>query len=383
MSVKFAIAGAAIFDGVSRHEKHSLLVEGGKIVGLCPDGEVPQGFDVQSVDGGLLAPGFIDLQVNGGGGVLLNEQPDVDGIATICRAHIGFGTTGLLPTLITDTPEVTDRAIAAGIEATRSGVPGFLGLHLEGPHLAPSRKGAHDPTLIRTMQGDDLQRLIDARAQLPTLMVTVAPESVSNAQIAALTEAGIVVSLGHSDATYEQVKAAAQAGATCVTHLYNAMSPLSHCQPGMVGAGLDLGQLHCGLIADGHHMDPAVISLSLSAKRGPANIFLVSDAMSTIGSDMTEFVLNGRNILRRDGRLTLEDGTLAGADLELSSAVRFVVDAVGIQTGEALRMASLYPAECIGADTSVGRFAAGQRANIVHLDDTLKSQFVWIDGRPV
>ncbi len=314
---------------------------------------------------------------------MLNDHPIVEGIETICRAHAQFGTTALLPTLITDTPEVTAAAIAAGIEAARRKVPGFAGLHLEGPHLSIARKGAHDPKLIRPMTDADQAALIAARKELPALLTTVAPESVTPEQVAALTQAGIVVSLGHTDATYAMAGAYADAGASMVTHLFNAMSQIGNREPGLAGAAIDLGKLSAGLIADGIHVDPATIAIALRAKNGPAHIFVVTDAMATIGTELKSFTLNGRLIKRENGRLTLEDGTLAGADLDMISAVRFMHRTIGLDLAEALRMASLYPAEAVGQAHRLGRFVKGAAANIVALSDDLDVRGVWIDGKQV
>jgi N-acetylglucosamine-6-phosphate deacetylase len=285
-----------------------------------------------------------------------------------------------LPTLITDTPEVTAAAVAAGAEAARQKMPGFLGLHLEGPHLSLARKGAHDPALIRPMTDADQAALIAARTQLPVLLTTVAPESVDPQRVAALAKAGIVVSLGHSDADYATANAFAAAGASMVTHLFNAMSQIGNRAPGLAGAAIDSSALFSGLIADGIHVDPATIGIALRAKRGPAKIFLVTDAMATIGTAMKSFTLNGRVIHRKDGRLTLADGTLAGADLDMISAVRFVHRTIGLDLGEALRMASLYPAQAVGQSHRLGRLARGTAANIVSLSDDLGVTGVWIDG---
>lgn len=382
MSGTFVLSGTSIFDGDSIHEGYGLMISGGTITSIDLVKNLPTDCPQVKASGGLLAPGFTDLQVNGGGGVLFNERPTVAAIKTICHAHRQFGTTALLPTLITDTPEITARAIEAGIQASSTKVPGFLGLHLEGPHLSRARKGAHDPALIRKMSDVDCDQLIAAKAHLPILMVTVAPESASNQQISRLAEAGIIVSLGHSGATLKQVKAARRAGASCITHLYNAMSPLTHREPGMVGAGLAPLGFHCGLIADGYHVDPDVIAISLAAKQGPGNIFLVSDAMSTIGTNLEEFELNGRTIHRNDGRLTLADGTLAGADLELDSAVRFLVDKVGVELEEALRMASVYPLNCLRGAEKRAVLVEGAPANVIHLDRELNIREVWQDGEP-
>ena len=234
-----------------------------------------------------------------------------EGIETICRAHAQFGTTALLATLITDTPQITAAAIAAGAEAARKKIPGFLGLHLEGPHLSRSRKGAHDPALIRPMTDADQAALIAARKDVPVLLTTVAPESASPERIAALAAAGIIVSLGHSDATYATAQKSAAAGASMVTHLFNAMSQIGNREPGLAGAAIDLGGLSAGLIADGIHVDPATIAIAVRAKNGPANIFLVTDAMATIGTDMKSFTLNGRTI-KRDRRPADAGGRYAG-----------------------------------------------------------------------
>ena len=377
-----AIFGARIFDGETWHDGKTLLVADGKFAAIADDTDVAPDIDRIDATGLRIVPGFIDLQVNGGGGVLFNDQPDVDGIRRICAAHAAYGTTALLSTLITDTPEITQRALQAGRAALAERVPGFLGLHMEGPHLSVARKGAHDPRLIRPMDEGDLLGLIEARASLPTLMVTVAPENVSTDQVLRLVAEGIVVSLGHSDTDCGTAKRYADAGASVVTHLFNAMSPLTHREPGMVGAALTSPYLSAGLIADGFHVDPAAISIALKAKAAPGRIFLVTDAMSTIGTNIHEFTLNGRTILRQGGRLTLADGTLAGADIDMLSSVRFLVEQVGVPLEEALRMASLYPAQVAGVADRKGKIAAGFDADFLVLDhDHLSIRQTWIGGR--
>ena len=381
MTSSYALTGAKIFDGIEWHSDSALVIRDGKVGEITSHRAVPPGLEIISLDGGILVPGFIDIQVNGGGGVLLNEEPSVDGIRTICAAHLPFGTTGLLPTLITDTPEITNATIAAGEKAARDHVPGFLGLHLEGPHLSLTHKGTHHPALIRPMEDRDLANLLAASAELPVLLVTVAPETVTPEQIRTMADAGIIVSLGHSGSAYDVAAKAAKAGATMVTHLFNAMSQMSHRSPNMVGAALETGSLYAGLIADGFHVDRPAMAIALRAKKGPGKIFLVTDAMSTIGTDIKSFTLNGRVIKREGGRLTLEDGTLAGADLDMISAVRFVHREIGLELDEALRMASLYPAEAIGLDKQRGRLLEGFVADIVHLDGDLNVQHVWQDGQ--
>ena len=380
MSAQTAITGARIFDGETWHEGKALVVENGKVAGIHPESALPAGIEKVAGDGKLVVPGFIDLQVNGGGGVLLNHQQDVEAIRTICAAHAKFGTTALLPTLITDTFEVRARTIAAGIAARKAGVPGFLGLHLEGPHLSVARKGVHDPSLIRPMDEADLQALLGCADAFEALMVTVAPENTTIEQVSALAKAGIVVSLGHTDVGYQTVKAYAQAGARTITHLFNAMSQLGNREPGVVGAALDIGSLYAGLIADGFHVDPASMGTALRAKRGPGKIFLVTDAMSTIGSDQTGFFLNGREIFRKDGRLALADGTLAGADIDMLSSVRFAHEKLDISLEETLRMASVYAAEAMRVDDHKGRLTAGYDADFVVLTEGLDLTATYIGG---
>lgn len=380
---KTALTGATIFDGRQLYQHHGLLLANNHISSICDLNAIPADVDQVTLDGGTLVPGLIDLQVNGGGGLLLNNTPTVEGIALICQAHAVFGTTSLLPTLLTASPSVTKQAINAAIEAHRRSIPGFLGLHLEGPHLSVEKKGAHQASLIRPMNSDDLDLYICTRNQLSSLMITVAPESVTDQQIETLTNAGITISLGHSNASYEQCLSAFNAGATCATHLYNAMSPLTHREPGLVGAALTHTKNFCGLIADGHHVHPGAINHALAATQKGSPLFLVSDAMSLIGTDINSFELDGRRVFRDKGRLVLGDGTLAGADISLIDAVRFMVKSCDLKTEEAIRMATVYPARCIGNDQTRGTLEPEHQANIVHLSDDLQVQQVWSGGAPL
>lgn len=377
-----AFTAPRIFDGENWHENASLVVEDGLVCGIVARSSVAVGTDISDFPEGMIVPGFVDLQVNGGGGVLFNNDPTVDGIRRICAAHIRFGTTAVFPTLITDTPQIVAKALVAGAAAMQQNVPGFVGLHLEGPHLSQTRKGAHDPGLIRPMTNKDVTELVAARANLPALIVTVAPESATPAQVRALCAAGISVSIGHSDASAMQVQGLIDAGASMITHLFNAMSQITGRDPGMVGTALNCAALHIGVIADGHHVSPDCIALALRAKQGPGRIFLISDAMSTVGTDITELVLNGRRISRAGGKLTLEDGTLAGADLEMATAVRVTHNQVGIDLGEALRMATVYPALAAGLKMP-GRLTAGAPARFVWLDGSLRPKQTWMDAAPV
>ena len=272
--------------------------------------------------------------------------------------------------------------IAAKGSADRTKAPGFLGLHLEGPHLDRARKGTHDPDLIRPMGAEDLALILEAANRLPHLICTVAPEAVTLAQVRVLAEAGVVVSLGHSDCDVATARAYAGAGASMVTHLYNAMSPLTHRAPGLVGAALDDGRFSAGLIADGFHVEDTALRIALRAKAGPGGIFLVSDAMSTVGSDQTGFVLNGRQIFRTGGRLTLADGTLAGADIALMDAVRYVHVSLGLPLGDALRLASTAPATALGL-TDRGHLHPGARADFVCLTPGIHAASTWISAERV
>ena len=373
----FAITAAEIFDGTRSHADHAVVIEHGRVADVLPRAQLGAGLRIEQLADGMLAPGFVDVQVNGGGGVLLNDAPTTEGVAKICNAHARFGTTSLLPTLITDTPEVTARAVAAVKQAMADGMPGCIGLHLEGPFLSPERHGAHDAQLIRQMSDADVDAIL--AMAIDTLLVTLSPERVPPRIIRRLADAGVIVSLGHSNATYDQIMAAADAGARGITHIYNAMSPLTHRAPGVVGAALDSGALWCGLIADGHHVHPAAIGIALRAKRQPGRIFLVTDAMSTLGSDIQEFDLNGRRIRRQDGVLVLEDGTLAGSDLDMMSAVRFLVQKMKLGLPEALRMAATYPAQFLGR-ADIGRIEKGARADLVHIDGGLQARATWRAG---
>jgi N-acetylglucosamine-6-phosphate deacetylase len=341
-----------IFDGHGLRDGHAARFENGRLAALGPDAEVASDGKVVDLAGDILSPGYVDLQVNGGDGIMFNDDPSPQTLARIADAHRRLGVRTLLPTLITDTAEKSRAAIEAAIGAVRSGVQGIAGLHLEGPHLSIARKGAHDPALIRPMERSDLDMLLAAARRLPVLKVTVAPENVTEDQVAALARAGVLVSLGHTDADFDTCSRYFAAGARCVTHLFNAMSQLGNREPGLVGAALAHGSAHAGLIADTIHVHPEAMRTAWAAKTGPGRIFLVSDAMAVAGTDRTSFELGGRRIFREAERLTLENGTLAGADLDLTTAIRVMVEEVGVPTAAALEAASTIPTGLIGASVS-------------------------------
>jgi N-acetylglucosamine-6-phosphate deacetylase len=322
-------------------------------------------------------PGFIDLQVNGGGGVLLNDRPTADSMRAIARAHRKVGTTALLPTLITDTRAQMLAAITAAREVAGTG--GLLGLHLEGPYLSPARPGIHRKEHIVRPEMRDLEPLRDLPA--PSL-ITLAPECVPDGFVRALAATGVRVSAGHSEASADIMLRAVHDGLTGVTHLYNAMPPLAGRAPGIVGAALSEPRLTAGLIADGLHVDPVSIRAAFAAK-GADGIALVSDAMPTVGSDLTRFDLMGRAISLRNGKLTADDGTLAGAHLDMGIAVRNAVTLAHIPLDDALRAATLTPARFLGLGHERGALIPGARADFVALGTGLDVLSVWVDGERV
>lgn len=363
-----AYLGADIFDGASLASGKAMVLDGARVEGVVAPDVLPSDIDVIALNGGTLMPGFIDLQVNGGGGVMFNDETTAQGVTQIAQAHATTGTAALLPTLITDTRDKTRAAVDAVEAAIAQGVPGILGVHLEGPHLSVARKGAHDPALIRPMDGADLAFLCGAARRLPNVMLTVAPENTTNAQIAQLTHAGVIVSLGHTDCSYQDAANAFAAGARCVTHLFNAMSQMGNREPGLVGATLSTPGIAAGLIADNIHVHANSMHVALAAKGIPGDLFLVTDAMSTVGSNITEFLLNGRKVLRENGRLTLEDGTLAGADLEFSTALAVLIDKVGLSPARAFGMVTSKPAAVLRNALGFGTLTANAASEVIYLN---------------
>ena len=359
-------------------EGQAVLVEGAHIVAIVAQSD-PRVAQARQHDlhGHLLLPGFIDVQVNGGGGVLFNETPTVEALASIAAAHRKFGTTGLLPTLITDTPEVMRAALKAVNDAIDQGVPGILGIHVEGPFLAPARKGIHNASLFRQLGADDLHALTQGNRGV--VMLTLAPEQVPLDAIGQLSKAGVVVVAGHTAADYDTTRAALDAGVSGFTHLYNAMTPLGSRDPGVVGAALDDPHSWCGLIVDLHHVHPASLRVAIAAKARGKSV-LVTDAMPPVGSDNPSYVLNGQTITVRDGICQSDDGVLAGSALDMATGVRNLVQVLGLPLAEASRMASSYPAAWIGRDRLQGRIVAGQRADFAVMDQRLVVMQTWIGG---
>ena len=377
-SDRHAVSADTVFDGASVHPQCAVVIEGSRIAALLPRSEVPSDVPTDVLPAGAwIAPGFIDTQVNGGGDVLFNDDPTPGGIAAIVRAHRKFGTTALRPTLISDTPE-TARAALDAVERAIPANPSVLGIHLEGPFLSPEKPGVHDPARFRRPAAQDVEHLT-ARRPGATL-VTLAPEQVPDAFIAELARAGVRVSLGHSVATYAQTRAALAQGLTGFTHLFNAMRPPASREPGPIVAALETPGVWFGMIVDGHHVDPALLRLAL---RGVARPMLVTDAMPTVGGSRSSFTLYGQDIGVREGRCTRADGTLAGAHLDMASAVRNCVELLGVPLTQALRFASAEPANFLGLGDSLGRIARGYRADLVALDPVrLEICQTWVAGTP-
>lgn len=361
-----------LFDGHEMHTNAAVTVDGDSFEGLHTSAGAKE---VRLK--GTIVPGYIDVQVNGGGGALFNGDPTIDAVHRMFAAHSRFGTTGMLPTFITGDLADMERAADAIAAAIKHGSKGILGVHFEGPHLSPARKGTHTASYIRPIS--DAEMAVYARDDLGVRMVTVAPEMVSPEQVKALVDAGVIVSLGHSAADYETARAALDAGATGFTHLFNAMSPLEGRKPNMVGAALLDEKSWCGIIIDNLHVHADSARLALRAKP-KGKMVLVTDAMPPVGSDETEFVLLGEKVIRTGNALRASEGQLAGSVLDMEGAVRNTVETLGVGLEEALRMASLYPAEFLGIADRVGTIEAGKQANFLLLDDELKVQSSWVDG---
>lgn len=370
-----ALTGARILADGAWFDDHSVIVKDGRIAAITRD--APAEADVQVLDGGILVPGFIDTQVNGGGGALFNDQPTVAGIRAIATAHRQFGTTAFLPTLISDDLDVVATAIRAVDQAIAAGVPGVIGIHIEGPFLNRGKHGIHDAGKFRVL--DDAALALLSSLKHGKTLVTLAPETAPQGAIRALTQNGVIVAAGHSLATYEDIERGVSEGMRGVTHLFNAMSQMEGRAPGLVGAAL-VRDLIAGLIVDGHHVHPAALRAAYRAK-GAAELMLVTDAMPTVGSNSKEFRLGETVITDRSGALRALDGTLAGSTLDMASAVRNAMSMMHVDLAVASQMASATPASLLGLSASHGRIAPGYRADLIHLDNACHVQSTWIGGK--
>jgi N-acetylglucosamine-6-phosphate deacetylase len=376
-----ALVNGRIFGAEAVLDHHAVLFADGRITAIVPEADPRLArAAVHDLQGALLLPGFLDLQVNGGGGVLFNDEPTVAGIRAIGAAHRRHGTTGFLPTLISDDLSVVAEAIAAVQEAIAIGVPGVLGIHIEGPYLNQLRKGVHNSALIRRPDADIVELL--SGLSNGTTLVTLAPEVTTPEVLRQLRARGVVLSAGHTNASYADIQGALRQGLSGFTHLFNAMSQLTGREPGVVGAALHDQDSYCGIIVDGHHVDPVVLKIALSAKRHD-RFMLVTDAMPSAGTDLTSFLLQGRRI-RVEGDYCVDDsGTLAGTALTMDKALRNAIRQLALPQATAVRMASEYPATFLGRGAELGRIAPGCRASLVAVDQTLTVQRTWIDGQTI
>lgn len=376
-----SLINATVFTGESVHTDSSVVIEDGLIAEICVESRPATGRLTEiDLQGRRLVPGFIDLQVNGGGGVLFNDSPTVESLRTIAAAHARFGTTGFLPTLISDDDDVMRAAIDAVRRALQEGVPGVMGLHLEGPFLNPRRHGAHNANKIRKID-DQAIELLTSLGRGAVTLVTLAPEMTSTDVIERLCTAGVTVFAGHSEADYEQCRRAVDAGLSGFTHLFNAMPPMAGRAPGIVGAALDLDDAVFSVIADGHHVHAASLRVALAAKKS-GKVVLVSDAMPTVGSSLTEFRLGGERVELRNGVLKNQRGSLAGSHLNMLDAVRNTVMLTRNHWTEAVRMASTYPARTLGVADRRGLIAHGYRADLLELSEDMSLHRTWMAGIP-
>jgi len=366
-----------LFDGQNYSDDQVITVRDGKIIAIDQSTN-----NIDHHVKGLVAPGFIDLQVNGGGGALFNDSPSVENISTIIAAHSRFGTTGLMPTLITDKVEVMAQAAEAIAQALKENALGVLGIHFEGPHLSIAKKGAHSAEFIRPITDDEWQVL--ERKDIGNIIVTLAPETVSVADIERMVSLGIKVCLGHTNADFVTAQEALDAGANGFTHLFNAMSPLQGRAPGVVGAALLNDQASCGLIVDGHHVDLATCKLAIKTKP-KGKVFLVTDAMPPVGTSDKEFAFFNRTVHLADGKLTSTTGELAGSVLDMATAVRNCHQGLNIALDEAIRMASQYPKNYLmGCDNEKqALLIIGASADFVVLNESVEVQQTWISGQRV
>ncbi|VUD42476.1 N-acetylglucosamine-6-phosphate deacetylase [Thalassocella blandensis] len=378
------VSGARIFDGQNFHDDHVLVINDEKIVGIEPRTSTAATEDcaVIELDGGIIAPGFIDLQVNGGGGKLFNNDPSMATLSAMLHGHRMYGTTTMTPTLISDSTEQHQAGVSVIQQAIAENMKGILGVHIEGPFFNIERRGTHKAEFIRNPTESDIAWVCEASQATPAMVtiVTLAPERAEKGQIAKLVESGVVVCAGHTDGYYADVKAALEEGLSGFTHLFNAMRPLTGREPGVVGAALEDKNSWCGIIADGHHVHPSTLAVAIAAKP-KGKVFIVTDAMATIGHPDKSFELYGEVIKEQDGCLINAEGRLAGSAISMIDSVRYAVEGIGLTLDEALRMASLYPAQFVGRASELGQIVENYRADLVHFDQNYVVKNTWVAGQ--
>ena len=377
--MKQALLGSQIFCGERFYDDHALLVEGKSIVDIVDKNNIPDNFNTIELDQGILAPGFIDLQVNGGGGVLFNNSPNKESLNTIIKAHQFFGTTSVMPTVISDSLEVLEQCIKTVTEEIKNN-SSLLGIHIEGPFFNTKYRGVHQKQYISTINSDYLN-LFESLKGFP-VMLTLAPECISSQQLKHLTSLGIKTLAGHSDATYDELDDAIKNGLDGFTHLFNAMGQISAREPGVVGSALHFENTFASIIVDLHHVHPSLIQLAYQLKP-KGKLFFISDSMATINHGKPSFELYDEVVNESDGRLVNSEGKLAGSSITQIDAVKNAYQKCNIPLNQALAMASRYPAEYLGIENHLGSLKPGYRADLVHFDSNFKVHNVWVSGKQI
>ncbi len=373
----YALSNCKIYTGSDVLTDHAVVIENELIKKVCPISELPEGIEVRDLNGANLSPGFIDLQLNGCGGVMLNDEITADTMQIMHKANLKSGCTSFLPTLITSSDEDMRAVITAAREYHNQFQNQSLGLHLEGPYLNVAKKGIHSVDHIRKSDSEMIE-LICKNSDL-VAKVTLAPELNDPEHIERLHKAGVVVSIGHTNATYAEARQGFESGITFATHLFNAMTPMVGREPGVVGAIYDTPEVYAGIIADGFHVDYANIRIAHKIKG--EKLVLVTDATAPAGADMEYFIFVGKKVYYRDGKCVDENGTLGGSALTMIEAVQNTVEHAGIALDEALRMATLYPATAIGVESKLGRIKKGMVANLAVFDRDFNVKATVVNGQ--
>ena len=377
LKMKYALVNGIIYTGYDRLTQHAVVINNDTITQICAQQDLPADIDQIDVKGAIVAPGFIDLQLNGCGGVMFNDDISTHALDVMHNANLKSGCTSFLPTFITS----SDADMLKAIEETRQYMAEHpnqvLGLHLEGPYLNPEKKGIHNIDYVRTSD----QTMIDTICANHDVIakVTMAPEVNDHKHIKQLAETGIVVSLGHTNCTYQQARAGFASGMAFATHLFNAMSSIAGREPGAVGAVYDSPDIYTGIIADGFHVDYANIRIAKKIKQD--KLILVTDATAPAGAEMDYFIFVGKKVYYRDGKCVDEHGTLGGSALTMIQAVKNAVEHVGIALDEALRMATLYPARAMKLDHKLGKLAPDTIANLAIFDQDFQVQATIVNGK--
>ena len=377
--MKKAITGSKLFNGTEFIEHKALLIDGQHIAGIVNEDSVPGDFEVQVLEGGILSPGFIDLQVNGGGGKLFNNSPDKESLNTIISAHQYFGTTSIMPTVISDSLNILQKCtdtISNEIDNNHS----LLGIHIEGPFFNVKYRGVHQKQYINTINASYLN-LFETLDKFP-VMLTLAPECISIKQLKHLKSLGFKILAGHTDANYDQLEEAVKYGLDGFTHLFNAMGQISAREPGVVGSALDFDETSASIIVDLHHVHPSLINLSFKQKP-KGKLFFVSDSMATINHGEPSFELYDEVVSESNGRIINSEGKLAGSSITQIDAIKNAYQKCSIPLESAISMATLYPAEYLGVSDYIGQLKKGYRADLAHFDSNFHVQNVWLAGKQI